>query len=123
MTEVEEPKETRSDRKRRQILEAATEHFLADGYERTSMDDVARRAGVSKQTVYQHFQTKADLLSEVVVSVISHAGPSPTTDRQPRGDERSARDLRVYARAAAIGHATDPDEVASAHRGRGPDVP
>ena len=64
------------------------------------MDDVACRAGVSKQTVYQHFQTKADLLSEVVVSVIAHAGAvadAPIADLAETSD--LSRDLRVYARA------------------------
>lgn len=66
--------ETRSARKRREIMEAATEAFLANGYSRTTMDQVARLAAVSKQTIYQHFGTKDQLLTEVVTSIIAAVG-------------------------------------------------
>lgn len=49
-------------RKRRRVLEAATALFVKHGYRRTSVDDVARQAGVSKGAVYLHFASKADLL-------------------------------------------------------------
>lgn len=48
-------------RKRDQILAAARELFLADGYGAVSMDAVARRAGVSKATLYAHFDSKHEL--------------------------------------------------------------
>ncbi|TKB51605.1 TetR/AcrR family transcriptional regulator [Ferrimonas sediminicola] len=51
----------RKSKKRCQILEAATELFMQKGLENTSMDEVAVRAGVSKQTVYSHFGSKNDL--------------------------------------------------------------
>ncbi len=44
--------------KRRQVLEAAGELFLAHGYGAVSMDAVARRAAVSKATLYAHFASK-----------------------------------------------------------------
>ncbi len=44
-----------------QILEAAFAAFIENGYAGTRMDDIARRAGVSKGTLYVYFQTKADL--------------------------------------------------------------
>jgi TetR/AcrR family transcriptional regulator, mexJK operon transcriptional repressor len=100
MVDSDEQAETRSQRKRRQVLEAATAHFLADGYERTSMDNIARTAAVSKQTVYQHFETKAALMAHVVTSVIEAAGvdaDAPIADLAETGD--LSRDLRVYARA------------------------
>lgn len=40
--------------------------FLANGYAATSMDKVAAAAGVSKATVYSHFQDKAGLFSAIV---------------------------------------------------------
>lgn len=49
-------------RKRRRVLEAATALFIKHGYKRTSVDDVARAAGVSKGAVYLYFKGKADLL-------------------------------------------------------------
>ncbi|MEU5435987.1 TetR/AcrR family transcriptional regulator [Streptomyces sp. NPDC020719] len=62
----------RSARKHREITEAATTVFLEKGYSGTSMDDIAKLAGVSKQTVYKHFCDKEKLFTEIVLA---------TTDR------------------------------------------
>ncbi|MEU5041833.1 TetR/AcrR family transcriptional regulator [Streptomyces griseorubiginosus] len=48
------------------ILDAAVELFLEDGFDRTSMDAVAERAGVSKTTVYAHYGDKVGLFRAVV---------------------------------------------------------
>ncbi len=52
--------------KRGCILAAATQVFLRAGYHGASMDVVARTAGVSKQTVYNHFGCKATLFEAIV---------------------------------------------------------
>lgn len=44
------------------LRDAATELFLEKGYERTTVDDVARRAGVSRGTFFNYFSAKGDLL-------------------------------------------------------------
>jgi TetR/AcrR family transcriptional regulator, mexJK operon transcriptional repressor len=62
--------ETRSTRKRRTILDAAAAAFLDNGYARTSMDEIAALAGVSKPTVYKHFASKERLFSEIVLTTI-----------------------------------------------------
>jgi len=49
---------------RERVLRAATSSFLARGYS-SSVDDIARRAGVAKQTVYQHFANKDELFKAV----------------------------------------------------------
>jgi AcrR family transcriptional regulator len=49
---------------RRRVREAADALFLERGYLGTSMDDVAQAAGVSRQTVFTAFGTKANLLKE-----------------------------------------------------------
>ena len=49
---------------RERVLRAATSSFLARGYG-SSVDDIARRAGVAKQTVYQHFASKEALFKAV----------------------------------------------------------
>lgn len=49
---------------RERVLRAATTSFLARGYA-SSVDDIARRAGVAKQTVYHHFASKDALFKEV----------------------------------------------------------
>ncbi len=48
--------------KRSRILAAATEAFVAHGYRKTSVEEVARAAGVAKGTIYLYFKTKADML-------------------------------------------------------------
>ncbi|MEW7857905.1 TetR/AcrR family transcriptional regulator [Pseudomonas chlororaphis] len=54
--------------KRQAILEAAKTLFLSNGYANTSMDAVATEAGVSKLTVYSHFNDKETLFSAAVVA-------------------------------------------------------
>jgi AcrR family transcriptional regulator len=47
--------------RRRQLLDAATEVFVARGYHAAAMDEIAERAGVSKPVLYQHFPGKQEL--------------------------------------------------------------
>ena len=47
--------------RRNQLLGAAEEVFVAQGYHAAAMDDIAERAGVSKPVLYQHFPGKLDL--------------------------------------------------------------
>jgi AcrR family transcriptional regulator len=48
------------------IVEAARRLFMADGYGATSMDAIARAAGVSKATLYSHFTNKAELFAAII---------------------------------------------------------
>jgi len=57
---------TRSDEKRREILRVAAETFEELGYERTSMLTIAERMRGSKQTLYNHFGSKEELLRAVL---------------------------------------------------------
>jgi TetR/AcrR family transcriptional repressor of mexJK operon len=65
---MELPSESRSERKRRAIMEAATMVFLEKGYLGASMDDVATVATVSKPTVYKHFADKEHLFTEIILA-------------------------------------------------------
>ncbi len=49
--------------KRKQILVAAKSVFLKSGYHGSSMNQIAKEAGVTKLTVYNHFQDKENLFS------------------------------------------------------------
>lgn len=53
-------------RKRMRIVQAATELFIQHGYRKTSVEEVAGRAGVAKGTVYLYFTNKAELLMHAI---------------------------------------------------------
>jgi AcrR family transcriptional regulator len=58
----------RRGRKFDQVLEGARAIFLRDGFERASVDDIARAAGVSKATIYAYFPDKQLMFLEVARS-------------------------------------------------------
>jgi AcrR family transcriptional regulator len=57
---------------REAILMAATATFLRYGFKKTSMDDVAQAAGVSRQGLYLYFDTKDFLFREALQYLVSH---------------------------------------------------
>ena len=57
---------------REAILKAATATFLRYGFKKTSMDDVAQAAGVSRQGLYLYFDTKDLLFREALQYLVSH---------------------------------------------------
>ncbi len=75
--------------KQRAIMKAATHQFLETGYEGTSMDAIAQRAGVSKQTVYRHFGTKEALLRLCITAKMAEFMPEPESLIQSGHDLRS----------------------------------
>ncbi|WP_192760749.1 TetR/AcrR family transcriptional regulator [Actinomadura algeriensis] len=86
------PRGTRLPRmaRRRQLLGAAQEVFVAQGYHAAAMDEIAERAGVSKPVLYQHFPGKLELYlalldehAESLVKTVRDALES-TTDNKLR---------------------------------------
>jgi AcrR family transcriptional regulator len=57
---------------REAILMAATATFVRYGFKKTSMDDVAQAAGVSRQGLYLYFETKDVLFREALQYLVSH---------------------------------------------------
>ena len=78
---------------RERVLRAAAEAFLQRGYH-ASVDDIARRAGVAKQTVYHHFPSKDRLFQAAARDLSKHI--LVELDADP-GDMRAA--LVAFARA------------------------
>ncbi|MBO0819443.1 MAG: TetR/AcrR family transcriptional regulator [Nocardiopsaceae bacterium] len=86
------PRGTRLPRlaRRRQLLDAAMEVFVARGYHAAAMDEIAERAGVSKPVLYQHFPGKQDLylalLDESIEALIEavRAALRSTSDNRQR---------------------------------------
>lgn len=75
--------------RRRQLLGAARDVFVAQGYHAAAMDEIAERAGVSKPVLYQHFPGKLELylalLDESVDElnrIVSDALSSSTDNKQ-----------------------------------------
>jgi AcrR family transcriptional regulator len=76
--------------RRKQLLTAAQEVFVAQGYHAAAMDDIAERAGVSKPVLYQHFPGKLELYlalldthCDVLVENV-RAAMAATTDNKAR---------------------------------------
>jgi AcrR family transcriptional regulator len=56
----------RADARPKELLDAALALFVERGYAATRLDDVARRAGVAKATLYLYYENKLELFKEVV---------------------------------------------------------
>ena len=57
--------------RRNAILDAALDEFSARGFAAARLDDVAKRAGVAKGTIYLHFEDKESLFQELIRSKMS----------------------------------------------------
>jgi AcrR family transcriptional regulator len=68
---VKQGRVEKSAARRDAILAAALDEFAARGFEGARLDDVARRAGVAKGTIYLHFRDKETLFQELVRSSLS----------------------------------------------------
>lgn len=60
----------RSAERREAIIAAGLEEFVARGFAATRLDDVAKRAGVAKGTIYLHFKDKEALFEELIRTAI-----------------------------------------------------
>src|SRR6266481_3118828 len=98
----------RTAERRAAIVEAALDEFIARGFTATRLDDVAKRAGVAKGTIYLHFSDKEsmfeELISTAIVPLIGRLVPPPSMS----GSVREA--LEGFAKAFI-------QEVATTRRG------
>lgn len=53
-------------KRRAEILSAAAQEFSERGFERAKIEEIARRAGIGKSTVYEYFPSKDELLTAVL---------------------------------------------------------
>src|SRR6201985_617381 len=98
----------RAAERRAAIVDAAMEESVPSGFAATRLDDIARRAGVAKGTIYLHFKDKESLFEELIrtalVPLIGRLGAPPS----PSGSVRDT--LEAFAR-------TFIQEVAATRRG------
>src|SRR5262245_8022 len=73
---------------RRRLLEAASETFLEKGYSDSTLDDIARRAGLSKGAVYSNFQSKQEIVGLLLEKRIErmHEVIATATDRATKDE-------------------------------------
>ena len=91
--EMPKPRPNRAERaaeRRAAIVEAGLEEFVASGFTATRLDDVAKRAGVAKGTIYLHFTDKEALFEELVRTAIVPLIGRLTTPPSPSGSIRDA---------------------------------
>src|SRR5439155_10897135 len=60
----------RAAERRAAIIEAALDEFTARGFAATRLDDIAKRAGVAKGTIYLHFKDKESMFEELIRTAI-----------------------------------------------------
>src|SRR6201991_4949256 len=60
----------RAAERREAIIEAALDEFIARGFTATRLDDIAKRAGVAKGTIYLHFKDKESMFEELIRTAI-----------------------------------------------------
>jgi AcrR family transcriptional regulator len=71
--------------RRRQLIGSAADLFLHKGYHATTMDDIARCAGMSKKTVYQVFSSKSELFDALLSDWFApFTAPIESDDRPPQ---------------------------------------
>jgi len=94
------PHALRLAKKRNEILEAATLTFSEEGYDAASMDRIAERAGASKRTVYNHFDSKEVLFEAVAERLVLRLQQMKAVSWDP---ERSLEaQLTVFAEVKAF---------------------
>jgi AcrR family transcriptional regulator len=115
---------------RRDLIErAATEVFAAHGYAGASIDEIARRSGVTPPVVYDHFSSKLDLFTRLLertrdellsmwVEQLADAGEEPTETRMRRAFDAWALYVETnrFASRMYFQEATGDADARAAHR-------
>ncbi len=88
-------KDEKGEQRRRLILDAARQCFLNFGYEKTSLDDIAKRAGLSRPLIYLKFQGKKEIFAAVAADIIERGYPASEKALKAPGGAR-ARLMLLY---------------------------
>ena len=95
--------------RRKQLLGAAHELFVAHGYHAAAMDDIAERAGVSKPVLYQHFPSKLELYLALLDQHAEHLVQQVRSALQSTADnkQRVTAGVTAYFDFVVDGEGTD----------------
>lgn len=92
------PNEINADARRQEIIRVATRIFAENGYQTTTMEQVAKEVGFTKPIIYQHFASKDALYTEIVATtaekLIASLQQVTAGEQTPR--ERVESAFRVY---------------------------
>jgi AcrR family transcriptional regulator len=91
------------DARRDQILDAAVKLFVAQGYENSTVDEIAKEAGLSKGSIYWYFKSKLDILFELTDWYVSYSQQTliQTADLSAYGTEALYKSHRILRQ---LGH-------------------
>jgi AcrR family transcriptional regulator len=81
---------------RERIVSAATELFGQSGFHAVTLDDVAKRAGVARATVYYQFESKSGLLNAAIAAMVERIGSERA--RRAREHADPATGVRLYVK-------------------------
>ena len=106
------------------ITNAAAELLLQRGFDRTTVDDVAARAGVGKATVYRRWPSKEDLAVAAMETLYNVEMPEPDTGDIRRDLTESYRSVLAFVNTrdgaaflrTSIAESVRDDRIASLHR-------
>lgn len=115
------PRDPETDKR---ITSAAAELLLQRGFERTTVDDVAARAGVGKATVYRRWPSKEDLAVAAMESLYSTEMPEPDTGSIRTDLAESYRSVLMFVNTpdgaaflrTSIAESVRDDRIAALHR-------
>src|SRR5579875_2848546 len=100
--------------RRKQLLAAAQEVFVANGYHAAAMDDIAERAGVSKPVLYQHFPGKLELYLALLDTQAAALGDAFVAAQAGTTDNEQRIHGVLSAYFEFVAHGTDTGDDAGA---------
>ncbi len=86
---------TGGDITRKRVLEIAEELFSEKGFDGTGMDEIAKKAGINKATIYYHFNSKNHIIEELFKSIIVELNNHLKLSGVPGNNDSADRDMAV----------------------------
>lgn len=72
MARIKQSPKLPPEKRREQLLAAARKLFVRKGYRGTTTEEIARKAGLTKGALYHHFDSKEEILLELIKSISQH---------------------------------------------------